>query len=155
MFGNSLAEEVERHKWRELLCLLEHLFPHLKEINVAQVQFNLTVNIVAPQQPLAESASSGSVTFTQGEANSVVLAAITGGTPPYQAAVDASSPGQLPSGVVASIDSNNNLVLSGTTSDPLESSVAVVLDVTDSTGTSVAKASVGVKGISAPPKPLE
>jgi len=142
-----------RHELIELLERLFHNLHNLKEIKVSQVQFNLNVNIVAPPPPLAESASSGDATFTQGQAGSFTLAQITGGQPPYSVAVDPASPGQLPSGVSPSIDSNNNLVLAGTTSDAPETGVSVLLDVTDSAGQPVAQVAANVRGINAPPAP--
>ena len=144
---------ISRHELIELLERLFHNLHNLKEIKVSQVQFNLNVSIVAPVQPLAESASSGDATFTQGQAGSFTLAQITGGQPPYSVALDPQSPAQLPSGVSASIDSSNNLVLSGTTSDAPETGVAVLLDVTDSDGQSVAKVAANVQRVNAPPPP--
>jgi len=156
---NNWGEErhlPRNHSCKELVEILEKLFHNLhnlKEIKVSQVQFNLTVNIVAPPPALAESASSGDATFTQGQAGSFTLAQITGGQPPYSVAVDPQSQGQLPSGVSASIDADNNLVLAGTTSDDPETGVAVLLDVTDSAGESVAKVEANVRKVNAPPPP--
>lgn len=150
---NDLSQAWEDHRKWEILRFLERIFHNLKEIKVSQVQFNLTVNIVAAAPPLAEGSTSGSATFTQGEAGSFVLTPITGGVPPYTASVDSASPNQLPNGVSASIDGDNNLVLSGTTSDPVEAGVVVVIDIIDSQGNSVAKANVSVGKINAPKPP--
>lgn len=77
------------------------------------------------------------------EQESVSLAAITGGQPPYAAAVDASSPNPLPPGLAVSIDGSNNLVVSGTpTTDG--GPAPVLIDVTDSTGASVASVAAKV-----------
>lgn len=109
---------------------------------MAQVQFTLTLTISPPPPPpLAESASSGSATLQQGVAGSVVLANISGGVPPYSASVDASSPNPLPDGLSASIDSSNNLIVSGIPT-VAGGPAPVLLDVVDSAGASVAKVSV-------------
>ena len=104
---------------------------------MSQVQFSLSITVNPAPAPLAESASSGSAEFVVGVANSVVLAAITGGTAPYGVAVDAGSTNQLPPGLSASSDGSNNLVVSGTAT--AAGTGSVLLDVTDSLGASVAK----------------
>lgn len=110
---------------------------------MSQVQFTVSITITPAPPPLAESASAGNASFQVGIAGNAVLAAITGGTAPYAAAVDANSPNPLPPGLAVSIDSNNNLIVSGTpTTDG--GPAPVLIDVTDSTGTSVAKAAVTV-----------
>ena len=121
---------------------------------MSQVQFNLNISVVEPAPPLAEVVSSGDAIFTAGTAGSFILTGITGGVPPYQAAVDAASPNPLPDGLGVSIDADNNLVVSGTAS-AVVAAEPVLIDVTDSAGNSVLKATLNAatKGISAPPKP--
>lgn len=110
---------------------------------MAQVQFTATVTVTAPAAPLAEGSSSGSASFVQGVQSSAILAPITGGVPPYSAAIDPTSPNPLPPGIAASIDANNNLVLSGTAT-AAGGPLPVLIDVTDSAGTSVASVKANV-----------
>jgi len=108
---------------------------------MSQVQFNLSLTVTPAPQPLTEGNPSGSASLQQGVAASIILAPITGGTPPYSASVDPNSPNPLPVGVNASIDASNNLIISGTaqvSGGPLP----VIIDVSDSAGASVAKASI-------------
>lgn len=102
---------------------------------MAQVQFTVTITVASA--PLAEGSSSGSANFVEGVPNSVVLAPITGGTPPYSASVDAASPNPLPPGLSVGIDVNNNLIVSGTAS-AAGGPAPVLIDVVDSAGASVA-----------------
>jgi len=104
---------------------------------MAQVQFTLTLTVAVASAPLAEGASSGAASFTVGVPSSQILTPITGGVPPYNAVVDFNSPNPLPPGLAASIDANNNLVISGTAT-VAGGPAPVLIDVTDSTGASVA-----------------
>ena len=110
---------------------------------MSQVQFTVAITVAPAANPLAEGSSSGSASFTQGVQGSVILTPITGGVPPYSAAVDPTSPSQLPAGITASIDASNNLILSGT---PTQSGTAsVVLDAIDSQGNVVSQTRANVR----------
>jgi len=126
-----------RNKIRELAYFL------LGEELMSQVQFTVAITVAPSGPPLSESASSGPAQFTQGQAGSVTLAQITGGTAPYSVAVDSTSASQLPPGITASIDPNNNLILSG--APTVSGSASVLLDVTDAAGNSVASVKANVK----------
>ena len=108
---------------------------------MAQVQFTVTITISGP--PLAEGSPSGNASFQQGVAGSVILTPITGGVPPYTPSVDAASPNPMPPGLAASIDANNNLVISGTPTTE-GGPAPVVIDVVDSLGASVASVKAAV-----------
>ena len=110
---------------------------------MSQVEFTVAITVAPAAAPLAEGASSGPAAFTVGVAGSVTLTQITGGVPPYAVAVDPASPTQLPPGITPSLDANNNLILSGTPT--VSGSATVLLDVTDSQGTSVASVKANVK----------
>ena len=127
---------MEHRKARKAVTLVIPIY--LGEHDMSQVQFTVTVTVNAPVPPLAEGITSGSASFTEGVQSSQVLTQITGGVPPYTASVDAATPNPLPPGLVPSIDANNNLVLSGTPS-AAGGPAPVLLDVTDSTGVSVAQ----------------
>lgn len=105
----------------------------VKELQMAKVQFTVSFSIAAATPPLAESATSGSVSGTVGQSLSVAsgLDVVSGGVPPYSVAVDPSSPNPLPPGVSVSIDpASGNLVVSGTPT--AAGSGAVVLAISDS-----------------------
>ena len=126
--------EIEelKHKIRELAYFL------LGEEIMAQVQFTVTITVAPATQPLAEGSTSGTASFVQGIQSSTILTPITGGVPPYTAAVDPTSPNPLPPGITAGIDPNNNLILSGNVTASGGPS-PVLIDVTDSQGTPVAQ----------------
>ena len=108
---------------------------------MAQVQFTLTLTVDPAPNPLTEGSLVGSATFVAGTFGSFILAPISGGVPPYSASVDAASANQLPTGLTVGIDAANNLIVSGTT--PTAGGPAdVLLDVQDSLGNSVAKATI-------------
>jgi hypothetical protein len=133
---NNELEEL-RNRIRELAYFL------LGEEFMSQVQFTVAITVAPTSTPVQEGSSSGSADFTQNVQGSITLTPITGGVPPYTASVDAASPSQLPPGITASIDPNNNLILSGTPT--VAGSASVLLDVVDSLGASVASVKANVK----------
>lgn len=99
---------------------------------MAQLQFTVTVTVNPPAPPpLAEGSTSGTAIFEQGKQATVVLTPITGGVPPYSAAVDAASPNPLPPGVTVGIDAQNNLIISGNAS-ALGGPVPTLIAISDS-----------------------
>jgi len=97
---------------------------------MSQVQFTVSITINPPAPPpLSEGSSSGSATFQQGVASTVVLTPITGGVGPDSVSVDLSTP--LPAGLTPGLDANNNLILSsdGTAA---AGTATVILNVDDS-----------------------
>jgi len=139
--------EVRYHEHVNMFQILElakWLLEHKKEVEefMSQVQFTVAITVAGsttpPPAPLAEGAPSGSAQFTVGVQASSILTPITGGVPPYTVNVDPASPSPLPPGIVAGIDPNNNLILSGTAT--AAGSGSVLLDVVDSAGSTVAQA---------------
>jgi hypothetical protein len=129
--------EDHQRKLKELDQRIRELFREiLGEQIMSQVQFTLSLTVNPASVPLAESLSSGSAAFTVGTPNSVILAAITGGVAPYTPSVDPASASQLPPGLALSMDPDNNLIVSGTAT--VAGTGAVLIDVVDSQGTSVA-----------------
>jgi hypothetical protein len=128
MSHNHNEIEQLREKIRELAYFL------LGEEIMAQVQFSVVITVAPatpPPTPLTEGATSGTAAFTQGVPGSVTLTPITGGVSPYlPPTVDSTSPSQLPPGITASLDANNNLILSGTPT--VSGTATVLLDVNDS-----------------------
>ena len=118
----------------EFLSLIKWFIEHRKEVEqfMSQVQFTLSLVVNPVGSSLAITPTSGSASFTQGVAGSSTLGAVSGGVPPYTPSVDASSPSQLPTGLALSMDSNNNLVLSGTPT--ASGSGTVLIDVNDTAG---------------------
>lgn len=129
----------------EVLRFIKWLVEHKEKVEefMSQVQFNVSITVLSSVPTLTVTPTSGSATFTQGVQGSVVLGAVTGGVPPYAVSVDAASPNLLPPGLSASIDTNNNLIVSGTPT--AAGSGPVTLDVTDSapvTSSSAVKANI-------------
>jgi len=125
--------------FEEILELFKWFIEHRKEVEefMSQVKFTLSLTVTGGTgSTLTVTPSSGSASFTVGTFASEILGAVTGGVAPYTASVDASSPNQLPSGLSLSIDSNNNLVISGTAT--VGGSGSVLIDVNDSAGNAIA-----------------
>jgi hypothetical protein len=140
MFNRHHNEfEQLKEKLRELAYFV------LGEEIMSQVQFTVAITVAPAANPLAEGSSSGSASFTQNVQGSIILTPITGGVPPYTAAVDPASPSALPAGLAPSIDASNNLILSGT---PTESgSASVVLDAIDSQGNVVSQTRANINSL--------
>jgi hypothetical protein len=125
----------------ELCKFFRWLIEHRKEVEefMAQVQFAVSIAVNSTTSALQVTPTSGSASFTVGVAgDSGPIGAVSGGTPPYSVSVDAASPNPLPPGLNASLDSGNNLHVSGTPT--AAGSGSVLLDIDDSAGASVSVA---------------
>lgn len=99
---------------------------------MSQVQLTVDFTITGQPQPLAVNPSQDNVTGTVGTAlDGTAVAQVTGGTAPYNYALDVASD-PMPDGVSFAEDGNGNISLTGT---PTTAGTAnVILDITDSAG---------------------
>jgi hypothetical protein len=121
----------------EVIRFLEYLLHHRKEFVMAQVQLSVTFNVVSATTPLTVSPASATENLTVGTpADGTLVATVSGGQPPYNYSLDSSS-GPLPTGVTFSEDGNGNISLAGTPTVAGSSTTPVLLDISDSAGSSV------------------
>jgi hypothetical protein len=118
-----------------------------KGMKMSQVQFSGTF-VVAPQGggggTLQVNPTSEELDLQVGvAADGEPVCAVTGGTPPYNYALDPSS-GALPDGITFENDDSGNVTLAGTPTTPGTSLTPVLLNITDS-ATPAAQASVKLR----------
>jgi hypothetical protein len=131
-----MAIDCEHELIEDLIRLLQHLQHHRKDITMSQVQLSVTFNVApASAPPLTLTPASATENLTVGTpSDGTLVSAVTGGVPPYTYASDPAS-GPLPTGVSFVEDGSGNISLAGTPTVAGSSTTPVLLNVTDSAGT--------------------
>jgi hypothetical protein len=136
-----------------LIRLLEFILHHEKGFKMTQIQLEVDIEVAAQSQLLQVTPNPASEDLTVGvDATGTAVATVTGGVPPYGYALDPASP-PMPDGVSFMEDGNGNITLSGTPTTATNGSVAVLLDITDSSTQQAAKGKSAAVKLNVKPAP--
>jgi len=125
-----------------LIRLLEFILHHEKGFKMTQIQLEVDIEVAAQSQLLQVTPNPASEDLTVGvDATGTAVATVTGGVPP------------MPDGVSFMEDGNGNITLSGTPTTATNGSVAVLLDITDSSTQQAAKGKSAAVKLNVKPAP--